>query len=195
MPGLGLREVCGIDSAVRRVIVCDIGLGYTQWLCCQQEFGKPCRMVIAISAESARVVGHHSAAAEEEREARIRWHWQTETYASLVTMRSCQCGIVDALMARCERSRRRKHRPYISDSLPITSQSILLLIRALTDALRIVISVVDGIHRAIQKTRSISTADRTVFVSDIQSRTRLHATKRAIEWRQRCSIIISSLER
>ena len=192
MPGLGLREVCGIDSAVRRVIVCDIGLGYTQWLCCQQESGKPCRMVIAISAESARVVGHHSAAAEE-REARIRWHWQTETYASLVTMRSCQCGIVDALMARCERSRRRKHRPYISDSLPITSQSILLFIRALTDALRIGISVVDGIHRAIQKTRSISTADRTVFVSDLQSRTRLHATKRAIQWRQRCSI--SSLER
>lgn len=109
-PGLGLREACGIDSAVRWVIVRLIELGCTQWLCCQQECSKPCQMVIAISSGSARVVGHHSPAAEDcEARSQWHWHWQTETYAALATIRSWKCGIdVDALMARRERNHRRK---------------------------------------------------------------------------------------
>ena len=55
------------------------------------------------------------------------------------------------------------------------------VIGVLTGALRTVISVFGGIHRAIQETRNISTADHTAFVSDLQSRTRLQEIKRAIE--------------
>lgn len=115
-PGLGLREGCGIESAVRWVIVGDIGLGYTQWLCCQRERSKPCQMVIAISSGSARVVGHHSAAVVEDCKARTQWRWQMETYAALATIRSCKCGIdVDSLMARRERTHRRNYGPYVSN--------------------------------------------------------------------------------
>ena len=57
------------------------------------------------------------------------------------------CCVV-ALMARRERTRRRKYRPYVSNHFTQHVAFDIRVIRVLTGALSKVISVVDGIRRA-----------------------------------------------
>lgn len=104
-----------------------------------------------------------------------------ETCAALATIRSCKDGVgVVALMARRERTRRRKHRPYVSNHFTQHVAFDIGVIRVLTGALSKVISVVDGIRRAFPRDKKTFRQQIIHFLSEISNLERVFVESNAL---------------